>query len=126
MDTLDKLINNHVCWKIHDLLQELKQRRESELRPADKFLGNSLNAQMYHVKSELEECIEAYENLIIEFDYCQSKQEKLIEELIDLQMSCETMICLLGLDEQQRMEARKKVIEKNTARHYYEVSIAGK
>jgi hypothetical protein len=35
------------------------------------------------------------------------------------------MLAILGLDEQQRMEARRKVIEKNRARGYYKVSIAG-
>jgi hypothetical protein len=135
MDRLEELIKGCEQWdeqwdngainELSILLTELKQRRESELRQADKFLGASLNAQMYHVKSEFEECIEAYGNLIVEFDYCPSKQERLIEELVDLQMSCCTMLAILGLDEQQRMEARRKVIEKNRARGYYKVSIAG-
>lgn len=117
MDRLDTIIDNHACWKIHDLLQELKQRRKYDLRPADKFLGNSRLEQYMHIDSELKEVRTAMNDYALEYT---DTLDNLIEELIDLQMSCETMLAILGLDEQQRREARSRVIEKNRLRGYYE------
>jgi hypothetical protein len=77
------------------------------LRPADKFLGNTAYGQFIKISSELKELEDA------------NDAEEVIEETIDLQMSCETLLAILGLDEQQRREARRKVIEKNDARGYY-------
>lgn len=135
MDRLDELIKHYsfrmnmsVCVtmeesskykELRDLLLELQQRRESDLRPADKYLGNSISRQMNHIESEFLEVKEDYSNLIVEFDEHPPKQEKLAEELVDLQMSCETMLAILGLNEQQRMDARRKVVEKNEDRGYY-------
>lgn len=118
MNRLDIIIDKHVCWKIHDLLQELKKRRESELRPADKFLGSTVAAQWEHFTSELEETIIELSKWLdkgIEESFDRS-----VEEIIDMQMSLETLLAILGLDEQQRMDARCKVIEKNRLRGYYE------
>lgn len=87
------------------------------LRPADKFLGSTFYRQYLHVQSEIKEVDEAYR--IFSWRGANEDKNSLIEELIDLQMSCETLITILGLDEQQRREARRKVIEKNEARGYY-------
>jgi hypothetical protein len=95
-----------------EFLRELKQRRESNLRPADKFLVNSIGEQFSHMESEIVEIEE-------EFLSCDMDIERTAYEVIDLQMSCETMLAILGLDEQQRMESRRKVIEKNRERGYY-------
>lgn len=97
---------------------ELKQRRESELRPADRFLGASKLDQYMHLKEEMEEIRHAMNDYALELT---DNVNFIAEELSDLQMSCETMLAILGLNEQQRREARRKVIEKNSARGYYEV-----
>jgi hypothetical protein len=87
----------------------------SELRPATKFLGNSFNRQVSHIESEFKEVVDAIYNRNDET----RSEEEIAEELVDLQMPCETMLAILGLDEQQRREARLKVIAKNEARGYY-------
>jgi anaerobic glycerol-3-phosphate dehydrogenase len=99
---------------IKGLLTELGQRRESDLRPANKFLRNSKLGQFAHMANEL---IEINDEL---FNNSNIDIEKVTEEIVDLQMSCETMLAIFGLDEQQRMSARRKVVEKNEKRGYYE------
>jgi vacuolar-type H+-ATPase subunit I/STV1 len=127
MDRLDELIKGCEQWdeqwdngainELSILLTELKQRRESELRPADKFLGATANEQWEHLVSEVGESTNELVK-VIDFSL-KDAIPRAVEEIIDIQMSCETLIAILGLDEQQRMEARRKVVEKNRARHYY-------
>ena len=92
-------------------LTELRDRRESDLRPSTRFLSNNPSQQFSHIESEVfeVECALYYDNRV-----------EFINELVDVQMSCETMLAILGLDEQQRMEARRRVIAKNKARGYYQ------
>jgi len=102
-------------------LIELKQRRESDLRPADKFLGNTINRQVLHVNSELGEIQDAIfkiKNPTMDMNF-EEAMNHIAEEIADAQMSLETLFVVCGFDEQQRREARRKVIEKNEARHYY-------
>ena len=96
--------------QMHDWLKELRDRRESELRPATKYLSNTIMQQFSHIDSEVFEleCALFGENENATFD-----------EIVDIQMSCETLLTILGADEQQRMEARRRVIAKNEARGYY-------
>lgn len=99
------------------LLKELRDRRESALRPATKYLTNSWLEQYMHVKEELDEVRQAMNDFA--FRKPGSGTDYISEELVDLQMSCETMLAIIGLDEQQRNEARRKVIKKNKERGYY-------
>ena len=99
------------------ILKELRDRRESELRPATRFLSKGWYQQIQHVYSEFNEVITEF-HLFDDGDV--TEPLKLIEELIDLQMSCETMLACMELNEQQRMEARRRVIAKNKARGYYQ------
>ena len=99
------------------ILKELRDRRESELRPATRFLSKGWYEQIKHVYSEFNEVITEF-HLFDDGDV--TEPLKLIEELIDLQMSCETMLACMELNEQQRMEARRRVIVKNKARGYYQ------
>lgn len=87
--------------------------RESELRPATKYLTVSPHEQFEHVKSELNEIAAELEigNTI-----------NLAMEIVDLQMSAETLLAVLPLDEGERNEVRRKVIAKNAVRGYYERS----
>lgn len=103
-----------VAEHLHEWLTELRDRRESELRPATKFLYNTPGKQMMHIYSEI---AESDNELYLYRQH--GKTERLAEELIDLQMSCETLLAILGLDEQQRNDARRQVIAKNAARGYY-------
>jgi hypothetical protein len=104
---------------------ELKSRRESDLRVATKFLTNSYYKQIGHIESEFDEVRMAVTNLMetVVLGDKPNYAEKLnhaAEELVDLQSTCETMLAILGLDEQQRRDVRKRVIAKNEARNYYE------
>lgn len=101
--------------KLAEWLQELKERRESSLRPATKFLTNTIGQQLSHIHQEFKE-------VELELGYGCLGIDKAVEELIDLQTACETMLDILGLGEIQRMEARRKVIKKNQARGYYDES----
>ena len=104
-------LGSDVCAAITSWLIELRDRRESELRPATKYLSNTIMQQFSHINSEVFElkCALFGENENATFD-----------EIVDIQMSCETLLTILGADEQQRMEARRRVIAKNKARGYYQ------
>ncbi|WP_455577082.1 hypothetical protein [Anaerosinus sp.] len=113
----DAYVNEEVnlpdeCDIIVPALLELKEHRESSLRPATKFLANTIGQQLSHIHQEFKE-------VELELGYGCLGIDKAVEELIDLQTACETMLAILGLDEKQRMQARRKVIEKNQARGYY-------
>lgn len=109
-------------WKEYAIvakwLWKLRERQETELRPATKFLGNTPYEQYKHIMSEVKEVYRAA--LPCDYSLLGADMGKLAEELVDLQMSCETMLAILGLDEAQRREVRRRVIEKNAERGYYE------
>lgn len=93
--------NDYVPYgSILRFLTELRDRRESALRLATAFTKVMPDNQMEHIYSELAEV----DNEL--WLYKQNgKTDRLAEELVDLQMSCETMLPILGLDEQQRTTA---------------------
>jgi hypothetical protein len=109
------------CDNQREALQELKERRESDLKPAGRFTNNDIYTfgdQQKSIESEYLEVCKAFNYWYI-VDSCAETKNHFCEELIDLQISCETMLAKIGLNEQQRREARKKVIAKNAARGYY-------
>lgn len=71
--------------------------------------------QMNQISQEFREVTREVAAIFDEAGNC----ENLIMELVDLQTACETMLAILGLDESQRQEARRKVIAKNQSRGYY-------
>ena len=93
---------------------ELLDLRESEPRPAVKFIHNGLPAQLKKLKEEYGEVVQAYE--------VGESRDRLTEELADVQMVCETIMATVGLTKNQRRRIRRLVIKKNMARGYYEVS----
>lgn len=128
-------------FKVISLLQELKARRESDLRPATKFLTATLDEQMVSLTEEYAEVYKAFENYTnnVVTDVSEVEDEamyevfaaedaaikdQLAEELVDLQTTCETMLAIMGLSEQQRREVRQKVIEKNLNRGYYQEKVS--
>lgn len=98
-----------------EALIELKERRASELRPATKFVNLPIFMLMYKIEEEVKEIKEAYEELKVS-----RRADHFAEELVDLQMVCETILASVPTDEYQRMAIRRKVIEKNKARGYYD------
>lgn len=109
--------------KIANWLTELVERRKSDLRPDDKFLGATITRQLLRVNSEIGEIQEAlhkvkYPTMDLNLE---EATEHIAEEIADAQMSLETLFAICGFNEKQRREARRKVIEKNRVRGYYEV-----
>ena len=93
---------------------ELMDLRESEPRPAVKFIHDGLPVQLKKLKEEYDEVVQAYE--------MGESRDRLTEELADVQMVCETIMATVGLTTSQRRRIRRLVIKKNMARGYYEVS----
>jgi flagellar biosynthesis/type III secretory pathway protein FliH len=85
---------------------------EKELKPAVKFMGISLADQINKIHSELTEVISAYMD--------KEGEERIAEEIADVQQACETALAILGLTDEQRHEIRRKVIMKNKLRGYYQ------
>lgn len=93
---------------------ELLDLRESEPRPAVKFIHDGLQVQLKKLEEEYGEVVQAYE--------MGESRDRLTEELADVQMVCETIMATVGLTKNQRRQVRRLVIKKNMARGYYEVS----
>lgn len=98
---------------VYQLLVELKERRESDLRPATKFLSCEIGKQLSKIQQEFKE-VES------ELAYKVFDEDNAAEELVDLQTACETMLAILGLDEAARADVRRRVMAKNKARGYYD------
>lgn len=120
------------------LKREIAVLKESGLLPAAKFLSNTLDEQMVHITEEYAEVYKAFENYVnnnvlsseddIEDEAMYevfahedaAAKDRLAEELVDLQTSAETMLEIFGLNYFDRLAVRKRVIEKNRARGYYQ------
>ena len=86
--------------------------KEKELRPAVLYMHKlTKRQQLRKIAEELDEVIQAWED--------GEKNERVAEELADVQMACETMLAMLGYTEKQRYGIRQKVIAKNSRRGYY-------
>lgn len=100
---------------------ELQRRRETDLKPATKFLNNTLFQQLVAVGREFQEVHYAYLELHDSWSDPNSDSRAakahMAEELVDLQTACQTLLVLLGADIDQ---VRRDVIAKNAARGYYD------
>lgn len=101
---------------IGKLRAELKQRRDSEERPATKYLSNTPFQQLRHVLSEVLEVVGEFIKYKLGF------KNKLAEEITDLRISCRTFLAVLGYGESGVSLLRQQVIKKNQERVYYEHS----
>ena len=75
------------------LLKELQERRAGCLIPAEKFKSDKL---VEKIEEEVEEVRQALKG-----------NGNLIEEIVDVQLVCETFLSGLGLNQEQRNDARK-------------------
>ena len=82
------------------------------LKPATKAASRSYSQQLAKIEEEYGEVIEAYTD--------GEPKERLAEELVDLQVACETMMAIMGYTDDDRQRIRKMVTEKNRARGYCE------
>ena len=83
-----------------------------ELLPAKRFMGLSFPDQLKKINDEYQEVISAYMD--------KEGKERIAEELVDMQEAIETALAILGLTEEQRKEARRNVVVKNSMRGYYQ------
>ena len=84
----------------------------SGLKPATKAASRSYSQQLAKIEEEYGEVIEAYTD--------GEPKERLAEELVDLQVACETMLAIMGYTDDDRQRIRKMVTEKNRSRGYCE------
>lgn len=108
--------------EIKAALQELLDRVTSDVRPADKYLTSSIGAQWNHILTENNE----EQVALCEYQISMNDETRtaLAMELVDGQMSRETMLAILGYDAHGRREIRRRVIEKNRVRGYYEGGVS--
>ena len=97
--------SDEISQNISVLLKELQERRAGSLIPAEKFKSDNL---ILKIKEEVEEVEEALKG-----------NGNLIEEIVDIQLVCETFLAGLGLNQEQRNNARYNAKLKNLARGYY-------
>lgn len=125
----DDFMHGSVICKDMDILfhilQELKDRRESDIIPAAKFLNQPLSEL---IRKVIEECDEASDEInilngfnILEYYDQIENYDHLLEELTDLQFAAETAKARILSDVEDRWAVRRQVREKNAKRGYYEV-----
>jgi len=105
-DGYDKALEN-----VQGIIRKYNLGGGKELKPATRFLGSSLADQIKKIHAEWLEVMNAYMD--------KEGKERIAEELADVQQACETALAILGLTEDERREARRKVIAKNSKREYY-------
>ncbi|WP_040683200.1 hypothetical protein [Thermosinus carboxydivorans] len=90
------------------------------LKPATKFIKNSPIEQFNHILSEVAEA--HFELLLSSKEKNADKNTNIVlaRELVDIQVSCETMLACLGYNDEERDKLRRHVYEKNKARGYYD------
>ena len=109
---------NSALSHYRNLLGWFKRNEETKIRPAIRYLSNTLPKQYNHIVSENIEETEAY------MCFMRSTYSKLLKhdyamELIDGQMTRETMLHILGYSEKDIEDLRREVIKKNNERNYY-------
>ena len=97
--------SDEISQNLSVLLKELQERRAGSLIPAEKLKNDNL---VEKIEEEIEEVRQALKG-----------NGNLIEEIVDVQLVCETFLSGLGLNQEQRNKARYKAKLKNLARGYY-------
>jgi len=97
--------SEEISQNISVLLKELQERRAGSLIPAEKFKSDNLIGKIEEEVEEVRQALKGNGNLI--------------EEIVDIQLVCETFLAELGLNQEQRNNARYKAKLKNLARGYY-------
>ena len=105
LEGVDNVSSDEISQNISVLLKELQERRAGSLIPAEKFKSDNL---IEKIEEEVEEVRQALKG-----------NGNLIEEIVDIQLVCETFLAGLGLNQEQRNNARYKAKLKNLARGYY-------
>ena len=127
--TREVACENHDCAYEHKQLagwlQELKQRRECELKPVGKIADNlnivdqfnKVLSEINEIKCELSKLLEVSELHTSEEIECLKNKVGL--ECFDGQTALETLLKKLGFVGKKRMELQRMGLEKNMKRGYY-------
>jgi NTP pyrophosphatase (non-canonical NTP hydrolase) len=102
-----------ILKKYHVGVEVPEMAEEKELKPAIHFLGDSVQSLIDKIVEECDEVVEAFND--------GEKQERIAEEIADVQLACETALSGLGLHEKERRKIRLQCIQKNDKRGYYTV-----
>ena len=97
--------SDEISKNLSVLLKELQERRAGSLIPAEKFKSDNLIEKIQEEVEEVRQALKGNGNLV--------------EEIVDIQLVCETFLAGLGLNQEQRNDARYKAKLKNLARGYY-------
>jgi phosphoribosyl-ATP pyrophosphohydrolase len=102
-----------ILKKYHVGVEVPEMAEEKELKPAIHFLGDSVQSLIDKIVEECDEVVEAFND--------GEKQERIAEEIADVQLACETALSGLGFHERERRKIRLQCIQKNDKRGYYTV-----
>lgn len=83
-----------------------------ELKPAIRFMHTSIGQQINKIFEEIREVADAYND--------GESIDRVAEEACDVQQACETLLAMLGYDDEARRKLRQKVLCKNASRGYYQ------
>lgn len=102
-----------ILKKYHVGVEVPEMVEEKELKPAIHFLGEPMQLLIDKIVEECDEVVQAFND--------GEKQERIAEEIADVQLACETALSGLGLHEKERRKIRLQCIQKNDKRGYYTV-----
>ena len=102
-----------ILKKYHVGVDKPGMAEEKELKPAVHFLGDSIQSLIDKIVEECDEVVQAFND--------GEKQERIAEEIADVQLACETALSGLGFHEKERRKIRLQCIQKNDKRGYYTV-----
>lgn len=89
------------------------------LKPCTAFETNTPIQQLEHIKQEVNEVMQAWNDWQFR-DGGEDAKLHMAEELVDLQTTCETMLLIMEFDAQARDDIRVTVMLKNWLRGYLE------
>jgi len=81
------------------------------IKPCNKFVNNSPRKQFLHLISEVMEVAWS----LAKGDYAAAS-----EEVVDIQVSCATLLACMGLTTRDRARLEREVWMKNSKRRYYD------
>ena len=96
----------------------------TEIKPCYAFMGASPKEQAAKITEEIGEVFEALKEYNQEPESIE-KFGNLVDEIVDVQVAMETLLLILGLDDEGRDAARARIYEKNRRRGYYEKKVEG-
>lgn len=118
----DSKLDGNLIHEAVAMLEELKTLRSVQVRPATKYLSNSLPMQMDKIQEELHEVVEAVEKFLDgqrPFGSFFDLKHDAMQEFMDLQGACETAIHIMEPNREARIREKIQHFMKDDIRGYY-------